>query len=594
MKYKFIVKKTANTERNSLRIFEVTDIPGKILSDGLYLVSPEGLYLSYQYEKKTILIGDVIFPKERFSGDIPYFENLMDYFVNFKGTFYVLRIDDKTDTIEFASSIFGIFPIYYLESDSEILVSSDLNEIVAKTNSSLTVNKRFILELLLFYYPLFDQLIFSEIKNLPANSILKLKNGKFSELKYLNISAQFLKDPLPYKKYTSYLSDLFIDTVQHYFPDEPFYITFTGGFDGRTLVACALKAGKSFKTFSIGDHTIDDVTIPLLDAQALNIEHIPFYLDNQEYKSQFLKTGKDLLWSSGLMNNILYTHFPYVSSKLAADTNHILTGFGGSEIFRALDIRGAVTSHELVDFFEFSNTSEWKDRIMRSDKLNLLNKSAFKNELDALISDLETYQKSFDKTAGLNERIYIYLYEEVFRKVFGPTINSMFNDVTVRNPYFDYSFNSELLNYSIAGVYSQFLVKNPVKRYKGQVLYGHIINKTSHELALRKTGKGYRPIDLTNYQGLLFITLNFIKKKLKRKFKRDNLDFFSLVSGLELNLDELLLITNDSGFLNPIEIKHLLSKEYYNTGIKERDLILLAFSIQEYLNLYYEKDHITY
>jgi asparagine synthase (glutamine-hydrolysing) len=594
MMYKFLLKLNTGVEAKAPGIFNVKSLPGHNALDGLYIVSPANCITIDYNNILTILLGDIIIPDKEKTSGLEHHVQIKEYFKKLKGTFYVLRLNLQERSFEVASSIFGIFPVYYLVKDQEIIISSEINGILASARTDMTVNKRFILEKLLFYYPLFDHTIFSEIRNLPANSVLTIKGNDIAIEKYLFIAEQFLKDPLPYHKYTSLLSDLFISNVREYFPDEPFFITFTGGFDGRTLVACAKNAGKDFKTYSIGDKTLDDVTIPLADAAALNIEHIPFYLDNTEYKQQFLELGKNVLRSSGLMNNMLYTHFPYVASTISEQTNFILTGFGGSEIFRALDIRGAVTSHELVDFFEFSKTSEWKDKIRSSRKLDLLNKNLFSGEIDSLISDLSDYQSQLDKSAGLNERIYIYLYEEVFRKVFGPTINSMFNYAVIRNPYFDYAFNSELLKYSIAGVYSKFLVKNPAKRLKGQVLYGHIINKTSKILAGRKTGKGYRPGDLISYYGLLNITINFIKKKLLRKISKENLDFFSLVSGIEQNKSLYLDLIHNSKYFNDLSNKNFVSDRSYLNGIKERDLILLSFSIIQYIKMYYEKDLFTH
>jgi hypothetical protein len=40
------------------------------------------------------------------------------------------------------------------------------------------------------------------------------------------------------------MAELFIVSTCDYFPDKNFSITFTSGFDGRTLVSCARKLGK--------------------------------------------------------------------------------------------------------------------------------------------------------------------------------------------------------------------------------------------------------------------------------------------------------------------------------------------------------------
>ncbi|MHC1776981.1 MAG: hypothetical protein AB9834_16380 [Lentimicrobium sp.] len=533
--------------------------------------------------RTTLIFGDIIRNKavNELTGEE---KDLSYYFKNIKGTFYIIRINKIERTIEAASSIFGIFPVYFAETLNGFAASSDYNTMLSILDSRPTISRRFILEKVLFYYPLFERTIYENIKLLAANSLIIIRSDSITINKYFEFSNYFKANPLPYKRHTAYLTDLFIESTKDYFPDELFYLTFTGGFDGRTLVACAKHSGSNFKTFSIGDQKSDDVVCPLHDSQLIGIDYKPVYVDNEEYKLQFMNFADNLMQGTGLATNMLYTHFYYAASLISRESNYLLTGFGGSEIFRALDIRGAVTSHELVDFFEYTERDLWKDKIMNSPKLRLLDGKSFKNELDELISDLEEYKKSFPAGYGMNAQIYIYLYEEVFRKVFGPVICGMSDYITVRNPYFDFGFNKELLDYSLAGVYSEFFVKNPIKRFKGQVLYGHIINKTFPLLAGLKTGKGYRPKDLTHLTGKLFITHNFVKKRVARKIINDNLDNFSLVSAITRNINELNALTKKYEYFNNHKIDDLVNSGIFHHKIMERDLLLLIYSVLKYLD----------
>lgn len=586
MKYPFLIRFNRKSEAENLNIVRVKDLTMNIDSPGIYIhTSVDYIDLSGNAQN-TLIFGDII----NLSGAGKWNGNEKDiasYFKNIKGTFYIIRINHDEHSIEVASSIFGIFPVFYAEKDEGFFASSDLQLLVHVAAITPHISKRFILETVLFNYPLFDRTIYEEVRNLPANSKLQFKNRKLQVQKYLDITALFQESPIPYRKHINHLSDFLIDTVREYFPGEHFNITFTGGFDGRTLVSCAKYHKADFSTFSLGSIKNDDVYLPLEHAAVLGITHHPVYLDEPGYIGSFLDHARDLLEQSAALTNISYTHFLYAAKRVAQHSDYLLTGFGGSEIFRSLDIRGAVTSHELVDFFEFSRDKKWVEKIRNSPKLQLLDPLLVKEETGPLIDELSTYQ---DRTSGdmsLNERIYIYLYEEIFRKVYGPVITSMSDKMIVRNPFFDYAFNAELLKYSIAGLYSKFFVKNPAKRYKGQVLYGHVIKKTSPLLAGLVTGKGYRPVDLTTYGGLANITLNFVRKRLARKIKQTNLDNLSLISSFEKNKALFIEQVKRSGYFREREIHDILSSGSYVHNLKERDLLLIAFSITLYLDMHH-------
>lgn len=586
MKYPFLIRFNRKSESVNLEILRVDDLKMNIDSPGIYIHTSVGHIDLSGNAQNTLIFGDIInlSGAGRLNGD----ENdLAYYFKNIKGTFYIIRINHDAQSIEVASSIFGIFPVFYAEKDEDFFASSDLQLLVHAANITPHISRRFILETVLFNYPLFDRTIYEEVRNLPANSKLQFKKGKLQVQKYLDITALFQQNPIPYRKHINHLSDFLIDTIREYFPKEHFNITFTGGFDGRTLVSCAKYHNAGFSTFSLGSIKNDDVYLPLEHAARLGITHHPVYLDEPGYIGSFLDHARDLLDQSAALTNISYTHFLYASGKMAANSNYLLTGFGGSEIFRSLDIRGAVTSHELVDFFEFTRNKDWVARIRNSEKLRLLHEDIVRQELGPLIDELSDYQ---DRTSGdmsLNERIYIYLYEEIFRKVFGPVITSMSGNMNVRNPYFDYAFNAELLKYSIAGLYSKFFVRNPAKRYKGQVLYGHVIKKTSPLLAGLVTGKGYRPVDLTTYSGLASITFNFFRKRLARKIKQTNLDNLSLLSSFEKNKALFMEQVGRSAYFRPGGIGQILDSGSYMRNLKERDLLLIAFSIHLYLEMHH-------
>ena len=93
---------------------------------------------------------------------------------------------------------------------------------------------------------------------------------------------------------------------------------------------------------------------------------------------------------------------------------------------------------------------------------------------------------------------------------------NQFNYIRNRTPFIDIDFMRMLLKTKLAGVYSQFDLENPAKRYKGQVLYAAIIHRAFPMLGKIKTDKGYRPDDLLTFSGKIRIIQNYLRKALCR------------------------------------------------------------------------------
>jgi len=509
--------------------------------------------------------------------------SLSNILLEYPGHYYLFHYSKELNIFQFSSSMFSMLPIYWYQYDNQFLAASRVSLIQRFLDKEPGINKQFVLEQFLFNYPLFEQSILNDVKLCPANTVITLKDGKVKFEKHTEITDYYNQNPLPWKKSADNLVDLFIDRSSHYMPDEKFQISFTGGFDGRSLVACAKHLNKSFDTFSFGTHLNNDVSIPQKNSHELGITFKPFYLDNNSYiKEHFLKDGKELIELTSGLSNYLYVHFLYSAKLLSNQSNYLFTGYFGSELFRALHLTGAMSSEELVTYFQKDDEDKWIDKIQNSWKLKYLKANEFSEELDVIIEKLRKYKmENKKKLLTKNQFYYTYVFEEIFRKVFGSHITAQSKYLKVRTPYLDFKFIAELLKTELAGVNNPFFVQNPVKRFKGQYFYGKLISKAYHELAKVKTQKGYRPIDLVSASGKIKILFPYIKKRFKKRFKAPYLDNLSIISGLR----EIRSIKSDFSML----------EEYYNTeminflktnldGISEnkRDLIALSMSTSTY------------
>lgn len=367
--------------------------------------------------------------------------------------------------------------------------------------------------------------------------------------------------------------------MKEYLPDNKFYVSFTGGFDGRTLVACSQYYKKEFVGFSFGTRRNEDVYIPQKQSEQLGIPFLPIYLDEEDYiKHEFLETGKELVDLTNGFSNFLYVHFLYSAKLLSQDSSVMLTGYFGSELFRALHLTGAMNTPELISFFKHNDKDKWINDILKSPKVFYINKEIFKNEIEEIICELDEYKKNnMDRFSTLNMFFYKYVFEEIFRKVFGSHIVSQSYYTNVRTPFLDFEFMKELLRTELAGVNNEFFVHSPLKRWRGQLLYAKIINKIYPALGELVTQKGYAPKDLLRPFGKLSILFPFLDKKVKRKIMKPYLDNLSIISGIKYHWPWFRSQITNTGIYNYSLLEEIVENIDY-VPEEKRDLVALSAS----------------
>ncbi len=520
---------------------------------------------------KIIIIGDYIGAIEEI------FSTNDNEISKLRGHFYAIIV--KESSIKIYNSFFSMLPVYY--TADECIISSSLSLICEYTNTKPEIDKKYILENLLFNYGFFNRTLYKNITLLACHSFITLKNSKITITKHFDISNLFVLVPKGGKKIANQLSDLFIETVKDYFPEEEFDIAFTGGFDGRTLVSCASYHQQKFKTFSFGRPENDDVSIPNANANSLKIPYQYFDLGDIDYiSSEYYKNALEYTTSGYMGNGFLYPHFLYSTKKISKNSNHLISGAAGSELFRALHSTGAVTSQALANVFKIQDDDELREILKNAKPLVVLNKNEFTKELNELIEEVIIYKKSLPQNISKNQQFYIFVFEEIFRKFFGQWICIQQKHLTVRTPFLDYNFVKKLLTTKYAGANNDFFTDNPLKRMKGQYLYTDIIKKTNRQIYNQTTGKGYRPIDVRDIKYIHNIILPFLKKKLLKKVTKTNLDNLGIISGIKANEEKLhLIINSEQSFFDTKMLNILLTNLSPYTPEKHRDTLLMSLSI---------------
>jgi hypothetical protein len=389
------------------------------------------------------------------------------------------------------NSFGAIYPVYYRIENKRVVVSSSSFELAGKTETGAP-DKRNLLERLLFNYPFFNSTWWNGIKLLEAHRCLQLDEngatvkGDFEVSDYFGSPENTSRDSLPE------LAALFQKETELFFPDEPFAVSLTGGFDGRTLTAAARKAGRQFFTYSFGRPDSSDVTMPAAQAAALGIPYSPIYLDAQYVENASFRSAWDIMRLSEFNGNFGRPHYCYAARALSEKTNFILTGNFGSELFRALHLPGVMMSRHLINIFSADDDS-WKDNLLQA--AFAWDKNLFKNEAESLIADLEAY---LGKMQGWdpNHKFYHFVFTEIFRKYFGAEIVMQSHYLNNRTPYLNLHFFRELNRTHWSGVHARLFEKVKRKRMKGQMFYATFIRQADPKMYFQNTNKGYSSADV--------------------------------------------------------------------------------------------------
>jgi hypothetical protein len=539
-------------------------------------------YLDFdQGESRILIIGDYIGTQENLfsieNNDIP----------KQRGNFYAIVVTDQT--VKIYTSFFSILPLYY-DVDLSI-ISSSIDSIKKCIPRHYTVDKKYILESLLFNYGFFNRTIYKEIKLLPCHSFVQFIGIEVEIHKHFSITELFTTAPRGGNKVANELSNLFIETSKHYFPDEHFDIAFTSGFDGRTLVSCALHHNKKFSTFSFGRPEIDDVHIPSKNAKTLGIPYQSFDISVEDYlATSYLKNADEYTTKAYKGNGFLQAHYVYSTKKISEQSKYMLSGYVGSELFRALHATGTVTSMALRDVFMTNSDTELKIKLKASKALSVLNISEFVNDLEELLDEILDYKKSLSKQNTINQQFYTFVFEEIVRKFFGQKIAVQQQYLNVRTPFLDYQFVKALLQTKYAGANNVFFTQNPLKRTKGQYIYTDIIKKTNATIYHQRTGKGYRPIDVRNPFYMMNIVYPFFKKRIIRKVKKTYMDNFGIVSGILYNKEKVRPYINEGFYFDKEKLTQMINNLTVYTVEHERDTLLMSLSILKNINLFNQKE----
>jgi hypothetical protein len=460
--------------------------------------------------------GDPIFD-DRFMADLP--ERLSTGFVtgNLSGHYYFCINDIARNEITFGTSPFSIVPLYYCVKDSDIILSDNVFTIAGYAGLR-NVSARFIIESLLFNYPLYNCSLVEGITLLESGSALVAATSGIRKVRHTAPEEWFADCPVTWRKSVPAMTDIFLEAVEKYLPGENYLTALTGGFDSRTLVAAGLFHGRTFTGYCFGSAQEGDLGMAAEISSRAGLPFVPVLLDSDYVRNESLEAGKEFITSSSGTGTFSRAHYIYAASLLCNRSGYLVTGNFGSEVLRAVHSPGVMVSPLLYQVFQSDGPEEAVAILKNSALLRFLSADVADNEtrnLEEVVSALPCFDVKY-RGLGKNMQLYLFIFEETFRKYFGSEITGQWNRVINRTPFLDCHFLRELFSTGLAGVHSGFMEGHPGRRFKGQILYASVINRAAPHLGAYFTDKGYRPDDLLTLTGKARILAGWLRKRMSR------------------------------------------------------------------------------
>lgn len=499
----------------------------------------------------AVFIGDPVFHDRQTSQLIHDLETsrIETIIREVDGFYYLLVIYHRLQKLIISSGSFSILPVFYSVDRDMLSISSSFDLLLSKgSKKSWTPDQQYYLEKALFNYPLFNRTPVKGINLLPSNSFIEYCSSKFIIRKHTNISDYFTGSPEPWRKAKDRISDLFVEKAGDFVPESSFAVAMTGGLDSRTVAGISSVRGHLSAGYTYGRQQDHDLIVASAIARFLKLNFIPVILDENYAREHFWNYGLKFLTGSYGLGNISRAHYSLIAENYLKQYRYLLTGNFGSEILRSARIAGVVTSGALFRAFSPAD-GEDPVKILRSEPaLNYLNPSVMNENLADVTDELSDYLDSMPSGLTVNQRFYTYIFEEVFRKYFGPEIISQRPFVSHRAPFLCFRFIESILKTAFAGANSDFMETNPLKRIHGQILHASILQKTNPALLDFRLDRGYKPKDLLTYTGAMKILLEYLNKRHSGSYHHASPEYITL--SLAENMDHFPGIQADDNIFD--------------------------------------------
>jgi asparagine synthase (glutamine-hydrolysing) len=254
------------------------------------------------------------------------------------GSFSFLLYDKLKKKLFIAKDKVGIEPLYFSDTDDNIIISSHLREFHNISTFQATINPSSVGEYLQFGFVLQPNTIFKNCHKVCAGEYVcfDLTKNTYSSTKYWELESCYLNKKTTKKEniILKEVDSLLQEAVEKNTKNSNFGLSLSGGYDSSTLTAIAQEQSEQkVDTFSIGFHekSIDEAPYAKAIAKHIGTNHHEYYFsekDALELIPQMCKVYDEPFADHASTPTIL-------TSLLLKKNNlsNLIAGDGGDEVF---------------------------------------------------------------------------------------------------------------------------------------------------------------------------------------------------------------------------------------------------------------------
>lgn len=434
----------------------------------------------------------------------------------YKGNYCVFFLNTNTKSLKIINSQLGLSHVYYYQDSNMFYAGNNLNHF---KSLNLDYNICSIYQKLLFSYIISDDTFFEGVKRVKAGEIIELKELNVTHSIGYNLNNLFERtnyEKFNIDKYT-YLFNKSVN--ERAACDENINVSFTGGFDGRTIISSLLNQGIKVNAYSFGKYNGENTRIPLRISKQTGINYKPIYLED-DYEKNYVEDAKKAIYFSDGISFNERANYIYAFRILSQKSKYVLSGLIGGETLRPVHLRTDYLNENYYQLCYLNNTSLRDECLSRDYMQRLLNcyDDNSINELRELIDERQSELISFRKT---EHGFLYYMYDLMntgFRMYYGTEIHLERQYCDNLTPYYDIDLLEYLFSTDYVRIFKQAFKKGKIHRWSGQKIYANIIQKNYKELNNYSVDRGYPPSYLLNPIKLLIVPYLYYRKKNREKF----------------------------------------------------------------------------
>ena len=441
-------------------------------------------------------------------------------FEKISGNFNALIYYPNEKRLIVITSKLGLYPIYYHKHEKDFLVSSRLG-IFKNISGAGKPDYAVIMQHCLYNYPISSKTFLKDVSLQPAGSVLSYFNRKLSITRYWLISEEIIDSQ---KKVTFNNSVDFLDEVLDRIMRNlckginKTALSLTGGWDGRLLLAYALKylSRDQLLLYSHGTMQSPDVILPLSISKKLKLKYIPVLLNYPQYLKEQMRWAVDTVKYSDGIRQVSRLHYLYNMSILRKEfgIENIISGNGGSNLLKSINYKPCHVFNRFV--IEIIESDDFINTLHNHYDYCLSNFPSFFQNVgrDLFVESFEQdFFNSFFSIENKYQRFLHFLISEIERKYFGSEIQSYKHLVKNYSPFFDDEFIKALVRTTF--IESDHM-KGILKSYKISILYAKLIVRNNRDLAEEPTDRGFSMNDLSSPLNFPIMIFKYFKTKSRR------------------------------------------------------------------------------